>query len=167
MNVSLVVKKKERILIFGAIFGAAIGIWFWWALQMDWLLGIPLVGIAAVVVCAWFSLQVKPPPQRRTTTFFVAASWICLVLPFLVMGVFILATPKDLPPPDAREAASIRAFQFVYPQALAVFFGLISLWGVRGWRPLGVIVRSGIGIGLACFFAYSFAEVAVGMNLWH
>jgi len=136
---------------------------------LSWWFGIPLMLIVVLAVRGWLDMQIGPvsPDAERIVTPYVAASWVCVVLPCVVTIAFFLVTPKSLPPPNEREAAAHRSIQFVYPQAIAVLCGLASFWGVRRWRPIGVIIRSTLGIFLAGFTAYIFAMAAVGMNLWH
>jgi hypothetical protein len=169
MTSSSASKKRELVLAAGAALGASAGVWFWWALQVSWWLGLPFVWVGASSIRVWLGLQmpVMDVPRRISAAPFVAASWICLLSPLIVTVIFFLVAPQSLPPPAEREAAATRAFKFVYPQAIAVLFGLASFWGLRRWRPVGVLVRSGIGIGIACCTAYIFAKVAVGLNLWH
>jgi hypothetical protein len=168
MTTSSATKRGKLASAVSAILGASAGVWFWWALQLNWWFGLPLVLVAAGLIRTWVGLQLAPTdaPRRISAAPFVAASWICLLSPLIVTVLFFLVAPKSLPPPSEREAAAARAIQFVYPQAIAILFGLASFWGVRCWRPVGVLVRSGIGIGIACWSAYMFAMVAVGMKLW-
>lgn len=164
-----VTKKRELLLMISAILGASAGAWIWWAVQLSWWIGLPLALLVAGLCRVWLGLQIAPTDDtgRKSAGPYITAAWICLLSPLIVTAVFFLVAPKSLPPPSDREVAASRAVQFVYPQAIAVLFGLASFWGVRRWKPVGVMIRSGIGIGIACWTAYIFALAAVGMNLWH
>jgi hypothetical protein len=166
---TVALSKSDVGLLCGALAGAGVGIWVWWAAQIPWWAGVLIAMTLAILSRVWLEFQVRSDrarPIRRIAPFAIA-SWICLITPLIVFLIFLADTPNTLPPPNEREAASMRAFRFVYPDFAAIPFGAVSLWGMRGWKPIWLLLRSVAGIGLACAVAYMIAMAAVGMNLWN
>ena len=152
------IPTKLRVMqLVGAVLGAGAAIWVWWALGLRWWIGFSIALASATLAGTWLGLQIFPyaRPHHRCVRPFDVASWICLSIPVGFFVLYFIANPTGAQPPvSAKDAESAKMAPMIYFQLFNVFLGFVSLWGVRRWRPVGILVRSIVGILLAFAFIY-------------
>ena len=53
-----------------------------------------------------------------------------------------------------------------YVQGFIILAGIVSLFGLKHWRPHGIVVRSVTGIIMACVVAYVLCMIDFSNNFW-
>jgi hypothetical protein len=104
---------------------------------------------------------------RRSVWLFEGASWICLVAAIMLPGVCWLVLPKERIADSVLSIAlAHRVSRLFHLEGAVIAIGVFSLFGVRKWKPIGIIVRSLLGIGAACVGGYLLAAWAFALSFW-
>lgn len=92
-------------------------------------------------------------------------SWACLASSIAVALVCWMVLPKERIA-DSKLSVELahRVYRLIYVEGVVAALGLFSLFGLKAWRPIGIIIRSVIGIAAASFGAYVFVHWAFALS---
>ena len=102
---------------------------------------------------------------RKSPWVFEGLSWVCLASSIAVPIVCWMVLPKERIA-DGKLSIELahRVYRLIYVEGLVASLGLFSLVGLKKWKPVGIIVRSVIGVTAAGFGAYVFVHWAFALS---
>src|SRR5690349_10419423 len=101
---------------------------------------------------------------KRGQWVFEGASWLCLAAAILLPLVCWVVLPKErIADSTLSKALAHRVSHLIHLEGAVIALGLFSFFGIRKWKPVGIIIRSLIGIVMACIGAYLFVAWAFAL----
>jgi hypothetical protein len=105
--------------------------------------------------------------RRRALWFFEGMSWVCVASSIAVPVVCLLLVPRErIADRNLSIALAHSVYRLVHVEAIIASLALLSLFGLKKWKPVGIIVRSVIAIAVACFGSYVFVHWAFALSFW-